>query len=80
MASGVAAKLGATIGLSTTGVAGPDSQGGHAVGTVYVGLAVAGQITTHALSLTGSREQIRRVTVDACLELLRDAVDTLTAP
>ena len=80
MAAGVAAKLGATIGLSTTGVAGPDSQGGQAVGTVYVGLAAAGHITTHRLALTGSREQIRRATVDASLELLGDAVEMLTQP
>lgn len=80
MAAGVAVKLGATIGLSTTGVAGPDAQGGQAVGTVFVGLAVAGHIATHRLALTGSREQIRRSTVDACLELLSEAVDTLTQP
>jgi len=80
MAAGVAATLGASIGLSTTGVAGPDAQSGQPVGTVFVGLAVAGQIATHRLALTGSRHQIRRATVDACLELLSEAVDTLTQP
>ena len=80
MAAGVAAKLGATIGLSTTGVAGPDAQGDQPVGTVFVGLAVAGHITTHRLHLSGSRHEIRRATVDACLELLGEAVDTLTQP
>ena len=80
MAAGVASRLGATIGLSTTGVAGPDTQGGQAVGTVFVGLAVAGHITTHRLTLSGSRHEIRRATVDACLELLGEAVDTLTQP
>ena len=80
MAAGVAAKLGATIGLSTTGVAGPQPQDGHAVGTVFIGLSVAGHITTRRLSLAGSREQIRRATVDSCLELLGEAVDTLTQP
>ena len=80
MAAGVAATLGASIGLSTTGVAGPDAQSGQPVGTVFVGLAVAGQITTHRLDLTGSRHQIRQATVDACLELLSEAVDTLTQP
>jgi len=80
MAAGVAARLGATIGLSTTGVAGPDPQGDHAVGEVFVGLAVAGNITTHKLALSGSREQIRRSTVEACLGLLSEAVETLTQP
>ena len=80
MAAGVAARLGATIGLSTTGVAGPGAQGENEVGTVFVGVAVAGHITTRQLALTGCREQIRRASVDACLELLGEAVDTLTQP
>jgi nicotinamide-nucleotide amidase len=80
MASGVAARLGATIGLSTTGVAGPDAQGGQPVGTVFVGLAVAGHVTTHALAFTGSRQNIRRQSVDAALELLVEALETLTQP
>lgn len=80
MAAGVASRLGASIGLSTTGVAGPDAQDGHDVGTVYVGLAVAGHLTTHRLALSGSREQIRRATVDASLELLAEAVQMLTQP
>ena len=80
MAAGVASRLGASIGLSTTGVAGPDAQDGQDVGTVYVGLAVAGHITTHRLALSGSREQIRRSTVDASLQLLAEAVQMLTQP
>lgn len=80
MAAGVASRLGATIGLSTTGVAGPDAQAGQSVGTVFVGLAVAGSITTHKLALHGSREQIREQTVDATLALLAEAVETLTQP
>ena len=80
MAAGVASRLGASIGLSTTGVAGPDAQDGQDVGTVYVGLAVAGHLTTHRLALSGSREQIRRSTVDASLQLLAEAVQMLTQP
>ena len=80
MAAGVASRLGASIGLSTTGVAGPDAQDGQDVGTVYVGLAVAGHLTTHRLALSGSREQIRRATVDASLELLAEAAQMLTQP
>jgi nicotinamide-nucleotide amidase len=36
MAAGVRAVLGADWGIATTGVAGPDPQDGHAVGTVFV--------------------------------------------
>jgi nicotinamide mononucleotide (NMN) deamidase PncC len=41
---------------------------------------VAGHVTTHALALTGSRASIRRQSVDAALELLSEAVHTLTQP
>ncbi len=36
---GVRDLTGATYGVSTTGVAGPDSQEGQPVGTVFVGIA-----------------------------------------
>lgn len=39
MARGAAAATGADIGISTTGVAGPEPHEGKAVGTVYLGLA-----------------------------------------
>lgn len=42
MASGVRERLGADIGLATTGVAGPDPQDGHPPGTVHVAVATAG--------------------------------------
>ncbi len=41
MADGVRRRLGADVGLATTGVAGPDPQDGHAPGTVFVGVATA---------------------------------------
>ena len=41
MAGGVAERLGATYGLATTGVAGPDPQDGHPVGEVWVAVHVA---------------------------------------
>ena len=39
MARGVRALMGATYGVSTTGVAGPDEQEGKPPGTVYVGVS-----------------------------------------
>jgi nicotinamide-nucleotide amidase len=42
MAHGVATRLGATWGLATTGVAGPDPQDGHPVGEVFVAVAGPG--------------------------------------
>lgn len=61
----------AHIGLSTTGVAGPDQQDGQPVGTVYLGFAIGTEVLTKHLELSGSREDIRSAVVYECLtELL----------
>jgi nicotinamide-nucleotide amidase len=70
MAAGAQARLGATYGLSTTGVAGPEPHGSQPVGTVYV--ACAGRV--RELLLSGDREEIRRLTVSAALELLLEVL------
>ncbi len=60
----------ADLGVSTTGVAGPDPQGGRAVGTVYVGIASASGARAVELALVGDRQSIRAQTVvKAVLEL-----------
>jgi nicotinamide-nucleotide amidase len=60
----------ADLGVSTTGVAGPDPQGGRAVGTVYVGIASASGVRAVELRFTGDRQSIRAQTVArAVLEL-----------
>lgn len=70
MAEGVRTALGATWALSTTGVAGPEEQEGHPVGTVFVG--VAGPDATRALrlSLAGGRAQVQDRTVAEALATL----------
>jgi nicotinamide-nucleotide amidase len=73
LAAGAARRCRATWGLSTTGVAGPDRQEGHPAGTVFVGLARAGELVeVRLLDLTGDRSEIRRQTVDHALTLLLD--------
>ncbi|WP_407915371.1 CinA family protein [Kitasatospora sp. NE20-6] len=70
MAEGARRLLGATYGIATTGVAGPDPQDGLPVGTVHVGFA--GPDGTAAVSpvLSGQRTVIRAATVTEALELL----------
>lgn len=70
MAAGVRALLGTTYGISTTGVAGPDTQEGKPVGTVFV--AVAGPEGTDVvpLDLDGDRDRIQERTIDAALSAL----------
>jgi len=75
MASGVRSALAvegraADIGISTTGVAGPEPQDGKPVGTVYLGFATETEIVSVALRLSGSRDGIRKAVVSESLEQL----------
>lgn len=59
MAEGVRRLLGADIGISTTGVAGPG--GGSTeipVGTVWIGCATAEGSSAHCLRLSGTRAEV----------------------
>ena len=66
----------ADVGISTTGVAGPDEQDGQAVGTVFLGFAIGQRIYSKRLRLAGTREAIRRQTVSEALLELEYALDT----
>lgn len=71
MAVGIRRKCGATYGVATTGVAGPDPQDGHPPGTMHV--AVAGPAGTRVESVTGlpgDRAVIRDESVRRALDLL----------
>ena len=59
MAEGVRARLGATWGLSTTGVAGPGPAEGKPSGTVHVAVAGPSGTATVALELKGDRAAVR---------------------
>lgn len=67
MAIGAAERLGANVAVATTGVAGPDEQDGKAVGTVFVGVCVLGEVTVFSHSLAGDRAEIRAAAVSAAL-------------
>ena len=73
MAAGVRACLAvdgrpADIGVATTGVAGPDSQGGQVPGTVFLGLSRRGEASVVPLRLHGDRAAIRAASVAAAIE------------
>lgn len=72
MAKGVAKFACSDIGISTTGIAGPE--GGtdeKPVGLVCVGLYIKGQLKTKELHLVGDRQRIRDHAVIRILEWLR---------
>ncbi len=75
MAEGIAATAGADIGISTTGIAGPE--GGSVekpVGLVYIGLYIKGKVKTKEFRLSGNREEVRNKTVE---EAIKWAVEEL---
>jgi nicotinamide-nucleotide amidase len=75
LAVGACSRLEATWGLGLTGVAGPDPQDGQPVGTVHIGLAMAGaDPTVRSQRLDGDRDGIRAAAVEAALALLRDSL------
>jgi nicotinamide-nucleotide amidase len=75
MADGAKRSLGSDVGLSITGVAGPDPQDGHEPGTVFVGLALPDR-ATEALSfrLPGDRPRVRSYSAISALDALRRAL------
>src|SRR5256886_6253084 len=83
MATGVRELLRADIGVSITGVAGPDAEGAKPVGLTFIGIAAptlpspasggGESVTTHRFQWTGDRWDNRRRSVIAALELLVSA-------
>ena len=72
MAEGARRVLKADVGLSLTGVAGPEDQDGQPRGTVFVGLAMAGAPgAARRLWLPGDRERVRQFAAISALDLLR---------
>ena len=72
MAEGARDVLGADVGLSMTGVAGPDSQEDKPPGTVFVGLARPDHETaSFAFNVPGDRDRVRQYATIAALDLLR---------
>lgn len=79
MADGARVRLGADVGLATTGVAGPDPADGKPVGTVYIAIATPAATSAAGLKLAGDRAEIRTATVRHILDVLVSALRDYTA-
>ena len=77
MARGVRERLGATYGIAVTGVAGPEPQDGHEVGTVHAALAGPNGVRTRSWHFAGGRHEVRAAAVDGCLHLLGAELETV---
>jgi nicotinamide-nucleotide amidase len=77
LAVGARQRCEATWGVGLTGVAGPEPHGGHAVGTVFMGLAGPDEtdaIEVVELHLSGTRWDIRLAAVRESISRLRALV------
>jgi nicotinamide-nucleotide amidase len=73
MAERVRSITGADIGVGVTGLAGPDGDGVHPVGTVFVSMAVEGETFVRQLSLGEKRTRsfIRRMAGNHIFDMMR---------
>lgn len=71
MATGARRVLGADVGLAVTGVAGPDTQDGQPVGTVFLASDLDGDVEVGRIQLPGDRARIRQYAAISLLDHLR---------
>jgi nicotinamide-nucleotide amidase len=72
MVRGICERSGSPCGVSITGIAGPD--GGSAakpVGTVFIGVAVSGEVTSRRFRFGGDRNAVKRQSAQMALDMLR---------
>lgn len=70
LAAGGRELFAADVCVATTGVGGPEPEGGHAAGTVYIGWAVEGAQGHRLLQLDGTPEHVMDVSIAAATDLL----------
>lgn len=72
MAEGIRNLAGTTLGLSTTGIAGPaGGSPGKPVGTVFISLTDGKETSTKEYHFPGGRQQIKRMTSSVALNSIR---------
>lgn len=72
MADGIRKTAGTDIGVSITGIAGPDGGSKEKpVGLCYIGVSFGDKLTVHRIMLTGNRKRIKWNTSSRALDLLR---------
>ena len=83
MARGARRAVGADLAVSATGLAGPDGDGVHPVGTVFVGLADRDNVWVRSLMLGTRRDRVRQLAANHAFDMLRrylQGLPIVTAP
>lgn len=70
MADGVTRACGATMGVATTGVAGPRWHGGAPPGTAFIGWSTATGRGAIEVAAPGNRDEVRRIVTDLALQVV----------
>lgn len=75
MADGVRGRIGTSLGVSTTGIAGPTGAvPGKPVGTVYIAVSGLGETIARRHNFTGDRDSVRAQACDAALLMLTERI------
>jgi nicotinamide-nucleotide amidase len=74
LAEGAARAFDADLGVSATGVAGPEPQDGAPVGTIFIGASLRGRTETRHVRGYGDRSHVQRMAVTSALDLGRRLV------
>lgn len=80
MAEGARRAFGASVGVATTGEAGPDSATGKPVGTVHIAVCADWGTRIRSLHLSGDRAQIVAQSVAAAFEVIDELLGQEAAP
>jgi competence/damage-inducible protein CinA-like protein len=80
MAAGARRVLDADVGLSTTGVAGPEPHAGHEPGTVWVALDTGSRSHARGFHVAGERDRVIRWSQQAALDLVRRFLEGRSLP
>ena len=75
MAAGVRGIMGADIGVSVTGLAGPLGDEGKPVGLVYIGVSSDNYSAVLENHFTGDRDSVRKQATDTALDLVLKAAE-----
>lgn len=81
MAKGICRKMGVSLGISTTGIAGPG--GGtkeKPVGLVYIGICYNNNVLVKKFRMIGNREQIIHRTANAAYSLIKQILQVEVLP
>ncbi|MED5345594.1 MAG: CinA family protein [Actinomycetota bacterium] len=68
LAQGARSRLGATVGIGTTGAAGPDDHDGMPVGTACIAVCSPWGERVRTVRVTGDRSQVRHAVTQASME------------